>query len=37
MSVAADTAGLLISAGGAPSPVLAAILRNASSVTTWDE
>jgi cation-transporting P-type ATPase C len=33
MSIAVNTAGLLVSAGGALSPVLAAILHNASSVT----
>lgn len=32
MSIAVNTAGLLVSAGGALSPVLAAILHNASSV-----
>jgi cation-transporting P-type ATPase C len=33
MSIAVNTAGLAVSAGGALSPVLAAILHNASSVT----
>jgi cation-transporting P-type ATPase C len=32
MSIAVNAAGLLIGAGGALSPVLAAILHNASSV-----
>jgi cation-transporting P-type ATPase C len=32
MSIAVNAAGLLISAGGALSPVVAAILHNASSV-----
>jgi cation-transporting P-type ATPase C len=32
MSIAVNTAGLLVSAGGALSPVPAAILHNASSV-----
>jgi cation-transporting P-type ATPase C len=32
MSIAVNTAGLIIGAGGALSPVLAAILHNASSV-----
>ena len=33
MSITVNTAGLAVSAGGALSPVLAAILHNASSVT----
>lgn len=32
MSIAVNAAGLLVSAGGALSPVVAAILHNASSV-----
>jgi manganese/zinc-transporting P-type ATPase C len=32
MSIAVNAAGLIIGAGGALSPVLAAILHNASSV-----